>query len=60
MRKSWEVSDGVQNAQSNASIPMAWFEAIAETTEEAEDREFNENADRMERRARARMASQQY
>ena len=54
LRWAWIVALGNGISRSSKRLPYAWFEALSETAEEAEELSFEVNARRMEARAERR------
>jgi len=50
VRRAWSVADGTAITKSDADLDSPWFDAIADTDEEAREREFITNAARSDRR----------
>ncbi|OAI39613.1 hypothetical protein AYO40_01225 [Planctomycetaceae bacterium SCGC AG-212-D15] len=54
-RRAWEVVNGNNISRSDDDLEYAWMEALSESPEEADERAFQENAERQERRAMAKI-----
>lgn len=55
LRLSWAVAEGMHLDRGGSPLPYKWFEALADTDEEARELQFEVNANRMEREAIARL-----
>jgi len=51
-RRAWDTINALRLAHGEADVAREWFEALASTSEEASEMEFQENANRMESRVK--------
>lgn len=49
-RQAWSYADGYRLATTKGNIDVSWYDAIAESTEEAEELAFQDNAARQDTR----------
>ena len=54
-RRGWNVADGIAITESDEDLDWAWFDSLSSSDEEANEREFEENSTRGNRRAMKRM-----